>query len=138
MVKILFSKDRCLGCKTCELACAAAHSETKSVAGAIKEHRVSRLRIKMRSGKIKLEQCMLCKTPRCIEACPTEALSKDEDGTIKVNQMKCTSCGLCKEACLFGAIAIETFPTMCDRCAEADEPLCAKACPTKALVVKAV
>jgi carbon-monoxide dehydrogenase iron sulfur subunit len=37
MVKILFEKELCLGCKTCELACAAAHSKNKSIAGAIKE-----------------------------------------------------------------------------------------------------
>jgi len=138
MVKILFSKDRCVGCKTCELACAVAHSKEKSIAGAIKEHSTSRIRIKMKSGKIKLEQCMLCKTPKCIEACPTGALFKSEDGTIKVDEMICTSCGLCKEACLFGAIVLETYPTVCDRCAHADEPLCAKSCPTKALVIKAV
>jgi len=139
MVKILFEKDLCLGCKTCELACAAAHSKTKSIVGAIKENKISRLRIKTKSGKMKLEQCMLCKNPRCIAVCPTEALSKDkENGIIKVDEMACTGCGLCEDACPFGAIELHTFPTMCDRCAESEKPLCALSCPTRALKVKIV
>lgn len=138
MVKISFNKDLCLGCKTCELACAAAHSRLKSIMGAIKENKISRIRIKKVSGKIKLEQCMLCKNPKCMDSCPTKSLSKDKNGTVKVNYLTCTGCGLCKEACPFGAIVLEPFPTLCDRCAEAAEPLCARACPTKALKVKAV
>ena len=139
MVKILFERDLCLGCKTCELACAAAHSKTKSIIGAIKENRTSRIRIKTNRDKMKLEQCMLCKNPRCIAACPTGALSKDkEHGIIQVNEMECTGCGLCEKACPFSAIELHTFPTMCDRCAEAEEPLCALSCPTRALKVKIV
>jgi len=139
MVKILFEKDLCLGCKTCELACAAAHSKTKSIVGAIKEKKISRLRIKTKSGKMKLEQCMLCKNPRCITVCPTGALSKDkESGIIKVDEMLCTGCGLCGDACPFGAIELHNFPTICDRCAQAEKPLCALSCPTRALKVKIV
>lgn len=139
MVKILFEKDLCLGCKTCELACATAHSDSKSLAGAIKENKISRLRIKTKGGKPKLEQCMLCKNPRCIATCPTGALSKDEGlGIIKVDKMLCTGCGLCEEACPFGAIELHTFPTMCDRCAHSDKPFCAMSCPTRALKVKIV
>ncbi|MCG1011425.1 4Fe-4S binding protein [Tepidanaerobacter sp. GT38] len=139
MVKILFETDLCLGCKSCELACAAAHSKTKSIAGAIKEREISRLRIKTKRGKMKLEQCMLCKNPRCIAACPTGALSKDEEsGIIHVNEMSCTGCGLCQKACPFDAIELQTFPTICDRCAQSEEPLCVLSCPTRALKVKIV
>jgi len=139
MVKILFERDLCLGCKTCELACAAAHSKSKSIAGAIKENETSRLRIKTKSGKLKLEQCMLCKNPSCIAACPSGALSKDkEHGIILVDEMSCTGCGLCKGACPFGAIELNKFPTVCDRCAHSAEPLCALSCPTRALKVKIV
>jgi carbon-monoxide dehydrogenase iron sulfur subunit len=139
MVKILFQKDLCLGCKTCELACAAAHSKGKSLAGAVAERKAPRLRIKTKSGRLKLEQCMLCKNPKCIESCPTGALSKDKiDGIIRVDAMACTGCGLCEEACPFGAIELHGTPSICDRCADADEPLCVLSCPTRALKVKIV
>lgn len=139
MVKILYEKDLCLGCKTCELACAAAHSKTKSIAGAISENKAPRLRIKTRSGRLRLEQCMLCKKPKCVESCPTGALSRDEvRGTIKVDSMACTGCGLCEESCPFGAIELHGTPAICDRCAEMDEPLCALSCPTRALKIKVI
>ncbi|TYP56643.1 4Fe-4S binding protein [Thermosediminibacter litoriperuensis] len=138
MVKILFEKDKCLGCKTCELACAAAHSKTRSLLGAIKEKKVPRIRIKVKNGKLRAEQCTLCSSPRCIEVCPVGALNRSKSGIIKVNTLLCTMCGLCQEACPFGAIVLSDYPTVCDRCIEMDEPFCAKACPTRALEVKAV
>ncbi|KYO64933.1 4Fe-4S binding protein [Thermovenabulum gondwanense] len=138
MIKIFFEKEKCLGCKTCELACAAAHSKTKNIAGAIREKRFSRIRIKVKNGKIKVEQCMLCSDPKCIKACPVGALERRENGTIKVNEITCTGCGLCQDTCPFNAIKLYNLPTVCDRCMESDEPYCAKACPTKALKVKAV
>ncbi|SHM33946.1 carbon-monoxide dehydrogenase iron sulfur subunit [Caldanaerovirga acetigignens] len=138
MVKILFERDKCLGCKTCELACAAAHSKTKSLVGAIKEKKVSRIRIKVKNGKLNAEQCALCSKPKCVEVCPVGALSRSKTGTIKINYLTCTLCGLCREACPFGAIVLSSYPTICDRCSEQDEPLCAKACPTRALKIKAI
>lgn len=139
MVKILFEKDLCLGCKTCELACAAAHSTDKTIAGAIREKEPSRLRITQKNGKLRLEQCMLCAKPKCISACPVEALSKDEvSGVIHVDAALCTGCGLCEEACPFGAISLDVYPTMCDRCNQADELYCVSSCPTKALKAKVI
>lgn len=139
MVKILFEKDLCLGCKTCELACAAGHSKDKTIAGAIKEKEMSRLRITQKNGRLRLEQCMLCAKPKCISVCPTEALSKDETtGVILVDAAACTGCGLCEEACPFGAISLDAYPSMCDRCTEADEPYCVSSCPTRALKVKVI
>ncbi|ADL07562.1 4Fe-4S binding protein [Thermosediminibacter oceani] len=138
MVKILFEKDKCLGCKTCELACAAAHSKAGTLLGAIKEKAVSRIRIKVKNGKLRVEQCSLCSNPKCISACPAGALSRSEAGIIKVDTPSCNKCGMCQDACPFGAIALTDYPTVCDRCVELDEPSCVKACPTRALKIKAV
>lgn len=140
MVRILFEKDLCLGCKTCELACATVKSKTKSITGAIQENKTPRLRINTKNGRLRLEQCMLCKNPICVKSCPTRALSRDEvSGTINVDSLACTSCGLCVESCPFGAIWLNNeVPSICDRCAGMDEPFCALSCPTSALKVKVI
>jgi NAD-dependent dihydropyrimidine dehydrogenase PreA subunit len=42
-----------------------------------------------------------------IEVCPTGALSWDESkNTIRIDNNKCTSCGLCEDACMVGAIKV--------------------------------
>lgn len=40
----------------------------------------------------------------CEEACPVDAISKDEDGKEQIDYDKCTFCGKCMRACPFGAI----------------------------------
>lgn len=40
----------------------------------------------------------------CEEACPVDAISKDENGKEKIDYTKCISCGKCLQACPFGAM----------------------------------
>lgn len=40
----------------------------------------------------------------CEQACPVDAIHKDENGLAKINFEKCISCGHCLTACPFGAI----------------------------------
>lgn len=40
----------------------------------------------------------------CEEACPVDAISKDEHGKEKIDFTKCTYCGKCMRSCPFGAI----------------------------------
>ncbi|MFC1921631.1 4Fe-4S dicluster domain-containing protein [Chloroflexota bacterium] len=43
--------------------------------------------------------CNHCKVPACIEACPTEATQKREDGIVRVDMEKCIGCTYCVTAC---------------------------------------
>lgn len=44
--------------------------------------------------------CFQCEDYPCVEACPVEALTiNDNTGAVIVNDSKCISCGLCIEAC---------------------------------------
>lgn len=40
----------------------------------------------------------------CENACPVDAISKDESGMARINPDKCISCGKCVSACPFGAV----------------------------------
>ncbi|MGF7143363.1 indolepyruvate ferredoxin oxidoreductase alpha subunit [Anaerotaenia torta] len=44
------------------------------------------------------KRCGMCMKPGC------PAITKREDGTIVINDTMCTGCGLCRQACKFGAI----------------------------------
>lgn len=46
----------------------------------------------------KCKKCGLCLKPGC------PALTKNEDGTISIDETMCNGCGLCKQLCNFGAI----------------------------------
>jgi Fe-S-cluster-containing dehydrogenase component len=78
--------------------------------------------------------CRKCEEAPCVNACPKEALEKQEDGTIKRYTMRCVSCKACSLACPFGTIPLETVPyivSQCDVCidrSDTDGPLCAKTC----------
>jgi len=54
-------------------------------------------------GDIRLSQCRQCLDPKCVEACPEEALTIDrKHGNIRrIDKEKCIGCGQCMEACPF-------------------------------------
>jgi NAD-dependent dihydropyrimidine dehydrogenase PreA subunit len=51
--------------------------------------------------EIDQEKCK--KAGECVEACPTAAVEKKEDGTFKVGE-DCTDCGACEVVCETEAI----------------------------------
>lgn len=51
------------------------------------------------------EECVGCGT--CVEECPEEAISMDDQEIATVDAEKCTECGTCVEACPSEAISIE-------------------------------
>jgi len=54
--------------------------------------------------KVNIEKCNGCGT--CVEACPTEALSLDND-KITVDADACIDCGVCIDECPVEALALE-------------------------------
>ncbi len=44
--------------------------------------------------------CFQCSHPKCLEACPSEAIIKsDTDGIVRIDDEACIACGACVEAC---------------------------------------
>ena len=51
------------------------------------------------------DECVSCGT--CVEECPEEAISLDDEEIAVVNKEKCTECKTCVEACPSEAISME-------------------------------
>jgi len=132
--------ERCLKCFACEVACKQWHGIK---AGTIKFRRVEETaagtfpNVKRTFKSI---ACMHCIKPRCIEACPQQAISKrEDDGIVVVDASKCTDCRACLEACPVKAPQFDGSGIMqkCDMCLERIEnggtPVCVATCPTRAL-----
>jgi Fe-S-cluster-containing dehydrogenase component len=80
--------------------------------------------------------CRKCESGNCVNACPKDALEKDEEGILRRYSMRCISCKSCALACPFGTIYAETIPfavSRCDYCLQrlkpGEEPLCVRTAP---------
>jgi anaerobic dimethyl sulfoxide reductase subunit B (iron-sulfur subunit) len=132
-----FNADRCVQCRTCEVACKSA----RSIEPGMKWRRV----VEIWGGvypditcSFFALACMHCSKPACIEVCPTGAISKrGEDGIVVVDRDKCNGCRECFSACPYGVpqFGDDGIMQKCDLCAGINmEPICAVSCPTEALI----
>jgi anaerobic dimethyl sulfoxide reductase subunit B (iron-sulfur subunit) len=129
---------RCTGCQTCSIAC-------KDRAGLPDD--LDWLRVEVHEGGsypaptlfYRVVHCFHCAEPPCIDACPTGAMARQENGWVHVEEGLCVACGSCIEACPFAAIVMrpEGVASKCDGCADEVargwQPTCVRACPMRAL-----
>jgi len=116
------------------MACVTFCSQTKT---GISSKSLSRIIIYpgIFDGKHKATICMQCSKAKCVEACPTKAISLSADGNYwEIKYDLCDGCGLCVESCPFNAMRYnlgDGMPFKCDLCG--GDPECVKVCPTNAL-----
>ena len=145
---LVVEAHKCLGCKSCELACAVEHSKTRDLYEAIDEYPppVARVHVAQGDGFVVPLQCRQCEDAPCVAVCPTEALVRaDQDSPVVIDQDRCIGCKWCVIACPFGVITLDSRSrgiVKCDQCFErlerGDLPACVTACPTHALEYKSL
>ena len=156
-VGMLYDATRCIGCKTCVVACTQANglspdnrldplhqapadlnSRTKTIIKLYKPtaagHDFSYMK----------QQCMHCVDPACVSACMFGGLKKDaKTGVVTWNGKYCVGCRYCEIACPYNVPKFrwEGFNPeivkceFCkDRLAQGQEPACTAVCPKKAVV----
>lgn len=146
---IISRPERCLSCKSCEVACAVSKSRTRTLFQAVREDPPPITRIHVRRTKsgpepvVRPEHCQHCRTAPCLAACKRKAIHKDEQqGTVVIDEDLCNGCGLCARACPFSVITLiraqgkKRVALKCTHCAEHPAgPACVRSCPTQALVI---
>jgi formate dehydrogenase iron-sulfur subunit len=87
------------------------------------------------------QQCLHCTDPACVTACPTGALTKQDNGIVYINQSVCAGCKYCVEVCPFKTPHSDPKTGtarkcwMCyDRVKNNLQPACATACPTGGVI----
>lgn len=141
---IVIDIEKCMGCKSCEFACAVAHTESQDPVKIIQSNQRpgSRISVEYYQGKSVPINCNHCEEAACVMVCPTGAVHRNAKGKpVLVNAEVCIGCRMCVQACPFGVITMTVdgkSAVKCDLCikrlAKGEQPACVYACPTKALV----
>ena len=152
-IGVLVDTTRCIGCRSCELACAGARglqrpdldeatltptrttSETQWTV--VSRHDTD-------AGEVFVKrQCMHCWQPACAAACLTNAMCKTREGPVVWKSDKCMGCRFCMVSCPFGVPKFEYGEwnpsiqkcNMCwERLVEGQMPACVQSCPADALL----
>ncbi len=149
MKKVLVHPERCVGCMQCMVACAVAHSQTKSMMAALEQPR-PRSRVHVGPGPANEgfpNRCRHCNPAPCLGACLPGAIYRvPETETVLVDQDKCINCASCAMACPFGVLRFheehtaprgKTVAVKCDNCVERQSrgeiPACVETCMVGAL-----
>lgn len=138
---MLIDLKRCIGCQACTLACKVENDtalgvEWHRVLTVGGEHTDSPRGTYPNLSMYWLPMpCMHCQEPPCAEACPTEAITRRDDGIVLIDQDKCVGCGYCRWACPYDGAqynAEEGVVEKCTFCAHRVdwglEPFCVEAC----------
>ena len=147
MKQIFCHIQKCLGCRSCELACATVHSQSKILVKAIREKVLPkhRIHIELVDEKGSLHrvraiaiQCRHCEDAFCAQACISGGIRKEKStGDVIVDPQKCVGCWSCIMVCPIGAIVKNedyNKAVKCDHCPDLETPACVAVCPTHALV----
>jgi carbon-monoxide dehydrogenase iron sulfur subunit len=136
---IVTDLEKCVGCHSCELACAVSRSKSGNLAMAILEHPrpAARVRVMGIATQPVPLQCQQCEDAPCASVCPTKALHRlASDQPVLFKRETCIGCSSCVLVCPFGVIrrvdgGIMAKCDLCwDRLADGRQPACVEACPT--------
>ena len=152
METVFVDAEHCVGCRQCEFACAVEHSKSKSAMRAVFEDPLPKPRIHVEAGPWMgtsfPNKCRHCDPAPCVRACPTGAMYRYQaHDVVLVAQDKCIACAMCAMVCPFDVVTFHPavnghgpriVATKCDGCVErveaGQQPACAEACKTSALV----
>ncbi len=140
---ILYDSTLCIGCKSCEGACAERwglpYNDKIAAEENISAHKLTT--VETHGDRFSRRLCMNCQQPACVSVCPVGALQKTSLGPVTYDQEKCMGCRYCMQACPFQVPSYEweaRLPRMrkCNMCyerqVEGKVTACSEACPVGA------
>ncbi len=148
---IIADPKKCIGCRTCEIACVVAHSQNQDISALNGANFTPRLHLLKGADISTVVLCRQCEDAPCANVCPNGAISQT-GSMVKVAQERCIGCKACVMACPYGVMEVITRPASrqndvltlpaagkaeahkCDLCTGRESgPACMEFCPTDAL-----
>jgi formate dehydrogenase iron-sulfur subunit len=139
-----FDMGACVGCHSCEVACAEQNGlpagtvwrRVGEIEGGDHPH-TRRFHLSM--------SCNHCLEPACLQGCPTGAYVKLDTGIVAHHPDDCIGCQYCTWTCPYSVPVFQPdrrIVTKCDMCAPrlgaGRAPACVDACPTRAITIEKV
>jgi len=152
-VGMLYDTTRCIGCKTCVVACHEANdlppdnrdNPLHDMPQALNDRTKNIIKLFKEEGRRSYmkQQCMHCIDPACVGACMIGALQKREYGIVTWASDRCIGCRYCQVACPYNVPKFEWASTnpriiKCEMCLhrlkEGKITACCEVCPREAVV----
>lgn len=95
---MVINLNKCVGCYACVMKCKQEHFLPPGMTWAKLLFTETGTYPKVNKHVYPV-LCNHCEEPACVEACPTNATKKREDGIVVIDQEKCTGCKHCIAAC---------------------------------------
>ena len=127
--RIHINFDKCTGCSICQLACSF------DLFGGYNP-RLARLTILNKNEKLYHMPvvCNQCEQAYCMTVCPAKAITRGDDGIVKIDPERCIGCGMCDKYCPIDMILMDPEKKKAHKCELCQgQPLCVEICPTGAL-----
>lgn len=112
--RMIIDAQKCVGCHACEVAC---KQEFEAPLGFFRT-----MTLYLDSGKypkVKREflpiMCRQCENADCAKACKQNAMVV-KNGIVAVDDSKCNGCGDCVKACSIGAVYVNPFSKIAEKC----------------------
>jgi Fe-S-cluster-containing dehydrogenase component len=117
---MVIDQERCIGCEACTVAC---KNENDGARGHIRVNTLDAPHKDTPAGVFpNLSMtflpvlCNHCEHPPCVDACPLEAIAKEENGVVYLDEAACDGCQTCLAACPYGAIAFNAKKDKAEKC----------------------
>ena len=155
-VGMLYDNTRCVGCKSCEVACKRANNLPVEPDAKLGIYDAPRDLSEKTMNIIKMykdedetayvkRQCMHCVDPSCVSGCPVSALIKQPNGIVTWDADACCGCRYCEMNCPFNIPKYEYNDfygkiVKCEMCINTNlpqhgQPACTEACPNEAVIL---
>jgi Fe-S-cluster-containing dehydrogenase component len=153
-VGVLVDTTRCIGCRSCEVACSVANDnfvpdiKADNALAKVRDTSDKQFtvvnRFKTEKGEVFVKrQCMHCWQAACVAMCLVNAMAKTKEGPVTWDGDKCLGCRFCMVSCPFDIPKAEYLSwnpriMKCHMCYErlqaGKKPACVEACPTDTLM----